>query len=859
MSAEEIHEALEKLEELSAAFVMADVSDLQALARIHTHYQDLEKLTAHPHLQTTARKCAQLTEQVILEERDGAESMRILADSITDMKKFLCDYQNSDYSSGPSETEKAAALPQISSDDEIFITFLSRQESVMEELEEEILSLEKGTEPGKIRRIFHTLKGEAGALSLGDVEKLCHATEDYLESAQTNRSVEVLLKVKDWLNDTFSAYSGKCDPPGEVDGILSYLEYNEQSGLDLKVRDKQDSGSSGKGVSESNAGKEVVLSETVGDTSLLEDFVCESRDHLEQADDCLLRIESSPEDRDLINELFRVFHTIKGIAGFLSLSAIQSLAHSAENLLSNARDGSIELTEQRMEFLFLSVDTLKGEIESVQHALTGNGKYRSQDTIESLIRTMDHLAEGNSEKRPKIGEVLIGQGKVTPGDVAKALSDQQQKPDVRMGELLMDRGVVSPREINKALSVQSAKQKTVRVKEKIKVDTEKLDHLVDYIGELVITEAMVTGDKELKENLSPRAERNLRQLDKITRQLQEIGLSMRMVSLKTTFQKMARLVRDLANKSGKKIRFITAGEDTELDKSVIENIGDPLVHMVRNSADHGIETVQERLQSGKPEAGTVHLRAYQKNGSICIEVEDDGKGLDPDAILKKAQDRNLIDASETRSEQEIYQLIFHPGFSTAAKVTDVSGRGVGMDVVKRNVEALKGRISIRSKKGAGTVFTIHLPLTLAIMDGMVVTVGEERYIIPIVSVIESFRPEKENISTAMKNGEMVSSHGALIPVRRLSEEFGVSGAVSDFTEGIIIITEDKARRIGLLVDTIVGQQQTVIKNVGGGIGNVRGIAGAAIMPDGQVSLILDVAALIRDNDGGDIWDESADK
>lgn len=830
MSSDELHSALEKLEELSALFVSADISDLQALAQIHTYYEDLEKISPHPKVRSAARQCAEITEQVILEERNGPDSMRILSDNIAEMKRTLDNADKGRQSSSDSEELG------MSSVEDIFVTFLSRQDSVMERLEEEILLLEKGNAADEIKRIFHTLKGEAGALGLEDVERLCHKSEDFLDGVQVERSVEILLKVKDWLSATFNAYAGRCSHPECVETIIPFLSAGEEKLESIK-----------KQPSAAGFSKALNISAKDTDIDLLEDFVHEAGDHLQQADDCLMRLESSPGDKELINELFRAFHTIKGIAGFLSLEAIQSLAHSTENLLSHAREGKVDLDDQISDILFTAVDSLKKEIETLREALTKCCTYIPQDNVEALISRINQMTKGKTECHVPIGEVLMNQGKVTSDQVTKALSDQKQKPEARIGELLVDQGAVSAEEVADALSIQSGKVRNFKVKEKIKVDTDKLDRLVDVIGELVITEAMVTGDKELRTNLNPRTERNFRQLDKITRQLQEIGLSMRMVSLKSTFQKMARLIRDLARKGNKEINFITTGEDTELDKSVIEHISDPLMHMVRNSADHGIESFQERVRAGKVEKGTIHLRAYQKGGTICIEVEDDGRGLDSDAILKKAMEKGLVKDSEELSEQEIHQLIFHPGFSTAKEVTDISGRGVGMDVVKRNVEALRGRISIRSQKGSGTVFTIHLPLTLAIMDGMVVTVGEERYIIPTVSIIESYRPLKKDVSTALSRGEMVDSHGQLVPVLHISEIFGIRNAVVNSWEGIVIITEDKGRRIGLLVDSILGQQQTVIKSIDGGVDSVKGVSGAAIMPDGQVSLIIDVAALIKDN------------
>ncbi len=320
---------------------------------------------------------------------------------------------------------------------------------------------------------------------------------------------------------------------------------------------------------------------------------------------------------------------------------------------------------------------------------------------------------------------------------------------------------------------------------------------------------------------------------------------MRMISLKSTFQKMARLSRDLAKKAGKEINFITAGEDTELDKIVVEKIGDPLVHMVRNAADHGLETPQERLAAGKPAAGTISLRAYQKGGSICIELEDDGRGLDRKAIINKALKQGIIEEGENISEQEVYHLVFKPGFSTAKTVTDISGRGVGMDVVKKSVEALRGHIEIKTEQGKGTLFTIHLPLTMAIMDGMVVRVNNERYIVPTLSVIESFRPRKEDISCIVNKGEVVNTHGELIPLIHLAAIFNVNGAIENPENGIVVVLKDMGKRMGLLVDSILGQQQTVIKKVGDGIGKIKGVSGAAIMPDGRISLILDVSGIIR--------------
>ena len=386
----------------------------------------------------------------------------------------------------------------------------------------------------------------------------------------------------------------------------------------------------------------------------------------------------------------------------------------------------------------------------------------------------------------------------------------------------------------------------VQVKETIKIDTERLDKLLDAIGELVIAESMVTQNQEILRDVSPEVARNLNHLSKITRVVQELGMTMRMVPIRPTFQKMARLVRDLSRKSGKEVEFLTVGDETELDRSVVERIGDPLIHIIRNSMDHGLEDFPEaRRKLGKPDSGKIELRAFHRGGSIYIEVQDDGKGLDREAIVNKALERGIIAEGVELSEEEIFSLIFMPGFSTARKVTDVSGRGVGMDVVKRNIEALRGSIGLKSEKGRGTTVSMRLPLTLAIIDGLIILVGPERYIVPTLSVIESLRPHKEDLHTVSGRGEMLNLRGELIPMFRIGRLFRIEEAIEDPTEALVMIVEDQGRRMALVVDSLVGQQQVVIKNLGHALGQVRGISGGAVMSDGIVGLILDISAVMR--------------
>jgi two-component system chemotaxis sensor kinase CheA len=382
-----------------------------------------------------------------------------------------------------------------------------------------------------------------------------------------------------------------------------------------------------------------------------------------------------------------------------------------------------------------------------------------------------------------------------------------------------------------------------QLRETVKVDIERVDSMVEMIGELIIVESMVVNAPEITRLTSLKVRNYLNQLSKISRDLQNVAMRMRMVPVRGAFQKMARLVRDLARKSGKDIVLEQSGEDTEMDRSMVERIEDPLVHLVRNSIDHGVETTAERKATGKPLRAVIRLSAYHEGGSIVVELSDDGKGLQRDRILAKAREKGLVEEGHEISEQETYNLIFLPGFSTAAKVTEISGRGVGMDVVKRNVEGMRGRISVVSRPGQGTVFKMVLPLTLAIIDGMLVACGSERYIIPSLSIIESLRPTDQMLSLAAGRGEIINVRGEILPLLRLHRLLGMAGEGRAIRDSHVVVVEGLGRKIGIAVDDVLTQQQVVIKPLGQGIGDTDYLSGAAILSDGRVGLILNVDRL----------------
>jgi two-component system chemotaxis sensor kinase CheA len=470
--------------------------------------------------------------------------------------------------------------------------------------------------------------------------------------------------------------------------------------------------------------------------------------------------------------------------------------------------------------------------EQLDNALKNKNRKIGEILVDEGITTPDKIEETVKEQKP-LGEMLIKKGEITEFQLEKALKEQDRKT----GEVLVQDGATSPDKIDSALQRQTKLRSAT-----VKVDTDKLDNLFDLVGELVIANTLISEEMKSTNNNNG-SSKNLSQLNKITKDIQDGVMSMRMVSLKQTFQKMSRLSRDVSLQAGKQVKLQISGEDTELDKNVIEEIADPLVHILRNSIDHGIEPENERVAKGKPKEGTVRLSAFHRGGNIVIEIEDDGRGLQKDKIRKKAIETGLIDDQAELSDKQIYHLIFSPGFSTAEKVTNISGRGVGMDVVTKNIEKLRGKVEVTSHEGKGTLFTIKLPLTLAIIDGIVVKVGDATYIIPTTSIEESIRPKQEEINTVKDKGEVINMRGNLFPLVRLHKIYNINTTKTNPWEAIVIIVESEEGRFSLLVDELLGQQQVVIKNLGERFKDVKGISGGAILSDGKVGLILDVGGI----------------
>ena len=549
-----------------------------------------------------------------------------------------------------------------------------------------------------------------------------------------------------------------------------------------------------------------------GDGDMLREFVQESEEHLHNIEQGVLVLEKEPKDADTLNSIFRAFHTFKGGSGFLNLTPINRLAHELESLLDLARQGSLEITSETIDVILTGGDTLKRFVTEMELQLGG------MKAPEPIRVPIQGLIE-------RIRAAMKAEGS-PPAAATTAPAQPLEQPS------------------SAPLAAPPAPSAGKTGTGFVKVDTLKLDNLVDLVGEFVIAQSLVCQNPDLLALQSPQLMRHVAQLGRITAELQKTAMSLRMVPIRSTFEKMNRLVRDLSFKVGKQVELRMSGEDTELDRGLIEELSDPLVHMIRNSVDHGLEKPAARLAAGKPAQGLVRLSASHQGGNIVIQIQDDGAGLNKERILAKAREKGLVAEDQTLSDHEIFNLIFLPGFSTAEKTTDLSGRGVGMDVVRRNVNNLRGKIDVASAPGEGSTFTIYLPLTLAIIDGLLVSVGVHRFILPTLAVRESFRPRPEMISTLHERGEMVNVRGRLCPLLRLHQHFGIEPKSREPSEAIVIVLESNHQNRCLMVDQLLGKHEVVIKSLGETFKPSRSVAGAAILGDGRVGLILDVHSLV---------------
>jgi len=578
-------------------------------------------------------------------------------------------------------------------------------------------------------------------------------------------------------------------------------------------------------------------------------FFDEAQEHLESIEEHAMALGRGGNNTETLNTIFRAAHSIKGGSGTFGFTQLSEATHEMETLFDGLRKGKGQADESTVRLLLDACDVFKSHLkrlkagerdndpamDAVRNTLAG---YRGTVKVESSVVPTPIAAQPTEESffdapaaeptPAKPRAEAFGLFEDAPG-AAPAAAPAKEKEKYGLFE---PEGAV---EHNRRKGDTSS----------IRVSVEKIDRIVNLVGELVIAQAMMQQsagaiDAAKDEHLA----HSLATLDRNTRDLQQAVMSIRMMPMEFVFSRFPRLVYDVSSKLGKKVHLRTHGHDTELDKELIELLVDPLTHVVRNAIDHGIESPEERAKAGKPEQGTVQMRATHRGGSVIIEVNDDGRGLDRERILAKARELGM-DVNDSWSDVEAWGLIFEAGFSTAKEVTSLSGRGVGMDVVRRNIASLGGSVSVSSVKGEGTTITIQVPLTLAVLDGMIVGVGEEQYIVPLEFVAEAFKPAAGDIRSIVNQASLVAVRGEHLPIVRLDEVVQFPDAGRERPEPICLVVEVDNRRSALLVDQLVGQQQLVVKSLDANLHSVPGVAGATILGDGRVALILDVSAFTR--------------
>ncbi|MCA9281501.1 MAG: chemotaxis protein CheA [Phycisphaeraceae bacterium] len=846
------------IQELAKIAALADTDDVQRLVALrdglHQFASDSDSNIGERCI-SVANRTAELVEQIVLRElEDTAQALAQIHEALDYLQlrteamsqgTDACDDLALPSIIRDGASDPARADTNEAADSELLDSWIASSTEAVDTIASLVARL--GTDDAtdrdipEIRRHIHTIKGEAGIVGASEAQELFNEAESAIDRVIKQAGefpTDALNNLANWLRSYLGdlTESRGATPPDNA-SLLSQFRSICSDSVERpqsprpKAQTQPAANTPAKSeppAPESDEDGPVTI-EQPADDDMVAEFLVEAREHLDAAEAAVLELENNPGDLELINTIFRAFHTIKGVAGFMNFKPIVETAHSAEYLLDAARSGDVTLTPTNLDLILRAADMLASLIGAVE-----GGTPPMRSTMRSLIDMLERARKGE--------EVQLGGARgAKPAQGVKAPSPGAAQPDSIAEDAEADSDLMQ--------EPQRAQQSARRPDQTIKVNTGRLDSLVDMVGELVIAQQMIVQDPSVQSIAEQKTQRNLVHVGKIIRDLQEVAMSLRMVTIRGAFQKMQRLVRDVSLKAGKNINFYMEGEDTELDRNVVDVIGDPLVHMVRNACDHGIESAADRVAAGKAESGNLTLRAFHKGGSIVIEIEDDGKGLDREKILKKAIERGVYTPDRDLSEipdSEVFRLIFAPGFSTADKVTDISGRGVGMDVVRRNIESLRGEIEIRSTKGQGTTFMMRLPLTMAIIDGMVVRVGSQRYVVPTLAIEQSFRPTPDQISTIAQRGEMAMVRGSLLPVYRLNSLFGIREGMNEFKDTLLIVLEASNMRCCLMVDEILGQQQVVIKSLGSGISQIRGVSGGAILGDGRVALILDVAGVFAE-------------
>lgn len=783
----------------------------------------------------------------------------------------------------------SAVHPFLALPDALKVEFVAHHRSLNADLEALALVMERegGAIPPALRRVVHSLKGEAGIVGLDAMAAAWHALEERMAAVTSAQLIAAdVLRLVSWVEAQIAVLVAGGIP----DEAAPELTSEPGGGSTVMVTSAAPVSPTpvvtGNAVAEEDEDTDDPVNSTcVRDeetVAILGEFLAEAADGVTQADEILMRAENGDAEPGDIDTLFRTFHSIKGVAGALELDPIARLAHVMEDLLTRCRDGSVPFSGPCVAALLDGTQLMRRLLDQARVAVETHRTVEMPARGQLVLTDLQAVLDGASgttppaSPAPTSAPASLGGGEalrpaalpapveplpppppaptwltsvpsIDPGTVAVS-GTVSRKPTV--DAVLVPEAAKAPAPARTSAAARpTTDAAAARIRETVKVDLERVDLLVELIGELVIAESMVAGRSQV--SAAPELRNALRHLTKIVRDLQRMGVSLRMVPLAGVFQKMRRLVRDLCAKVGKEAQLVTHGDGIEMDRSLVEQVADPLVHILRNAMDHGLETPEERLRAGKSPQGQITLTASHEAGNIVIEVRDDGRGMNRERILARAVERGLVAAGAELADTDVYELVFAPGFSTAEKVTEVSGRGVGMDVVKRNVEAMGGRVRVDSVAGQGSVIRLTVPLTLAIIDGMLIGCEGERFVVPTRSIVESIRPDPRMLVTYAGRHEVVDVRGVLLPLVRLQRALVLGGEMRDPRDGLLLIVDGITRRFAILVDEVVSRQQVVIKAMDGRLMDTRFFSGACILADGRAGLILNIDALLAFPEGRD--------
>lgn len=565
------------------------------------------------------------------------------------------------------------------------------------------------------------------------------------------------------------------------------------------------------------------------------DFLAEAIQLLDDSEQAFLALEGDKNNANLMNEIFRLAHNLKGTSRAVGFGDVAEFTHEMENLILKVKEGHVQITDEIVSLLLECNDHVSIMIKTLNMDL--DSRFSSVEIIAKI-----HLAlsgQSLSETPVQVAEVES----ISAEDIALLESFERdlESPGAAQCEAPAEIFIEKPEVAPKAEAKKAAPNKSTNEDESIRVSLARVEMLNNVVGELVIIQTVLNQHRE--EVASPLMLKSLSQLAKLSKEIQNISMSLRMVPLKQTLQKMQRIVRDTSKALDKSVLLELVGEETEIDKTVLEHLADPLVHIVRNAVDHGLESTEDRLKAGKDKEGVVSIKAYHEGNNLVIEIRDDGKGINPKVIREKAIEKKVISANAVMSDDALVNLIFHPGFSTKAEVSEISGRGVGMDVVKTNIEKLSGEVRVTTEMGKGSVFKVVLPLTLAIIEAMVTQIGDERYVIPLGQVYESLSPTPDLVHHVNGVGDCLKIRGQVIPMFKISTALSRPMKEKSIHDQIAIIVNSEDRNFAVLVDDILHQQQVVIKKLGDEIKNQKGFMGSTILGDGRPAFILDLVEL----------------